>query len=53
MVDDFCVEEHHWAAKKLDLEQTKYLCDELEWRLQARPSCPTLVHDLTKLLWKA
>jgi hypothetical protein len=40
------VEELDWPAQSLDLNPIKYLWDELERRLRARPNRPTSVPDL-------
>ena len=36
--------------ESLNLNPIEHLCDELEWRLWARPSRPTSVSDLTNVL---
>ena len=44
---EFGVDELDWPAQSPDLNLTEHLWDVLEWRLRARPSCPTSVCDLT------
>ncbi|KAI4890133.1 hypothetical protein NFI96_021221 [Prochilodus magdalenae] len=44
------VEELDWPAQSPDLHLIEHLWDGLEWRLRARPSCPTSVSDLTNVL---
>ncbi|XP_042626643.1 importin subunit alpha-3-like [Cyprinus carpio] len=48
-LDEFGVEELHWLHSP-DSNSIKHISDELEWRLRTRPSCPTLVPDLTNAL---
>jgi len=45
-------EELHWPAQSPNFNPIEDLWDELEWRLRARPSCPTSVPDLTNALLK-
>lgn len=40
------VEELDWHTQSPGTNPTEHLLDDLEWRLQARPSRPTSVHDL-------
>ena len=47
---EFGVDELDWWAHSPDLILMEHLCDELECRLRARPSCPTSVCDLTNEL---
>ena len=49
---EFGVDELNWPAQRPDLNTTEHLWDELEQRLQARPSHPTSVCDLTNRFWK-
>ena len=44
------MEEHDWLEQSSDLSPTEHLWDELEQRLQARPSGPTSVSDLAYAL---
>jgi hypothetical protein len=44
------VEELDWPAQSPDLNLKEHLLDELEWRLRARPKCPTSMSDLTNVL---
>ena len=45
-----CVQSEVHGVEELDLNPTEHLWDELEWRMQARPSPPTSVSDLTNTL---
>jgi len=49
-MSEFGVEELDWPAKIPDLNPIEHLWDESERRLQARPSRPTSVSDLTNAL---
>lgn len=46
-MNEFGVEELGWPAQSHDLNLTEHLWDELDRRLRARTSRPTLVPDLT------
>ena len=50
MFDEFGVEELDWPAQSPDLNPIEHLWDELERRLQARPTRPTSVPDLINAL---
>ena len=43
----FGVDELERPAQSPDINPIEHLWDELEWRLRARPPCPTSVCDLT------
>ena len=50
MEREFGVDELDWPAQSSDLNPTEHLWDELEQRLRARPSHPTVVCDLINAL---
>ena len=49
-MSDFGVEDFDCSAQSPDLNPIEHFWDELERRLQARPSLPTSVSDLTNVL---
>jgi len=49
-MSEFGVEELDWPAQSPDLNPIEHPWDELEQRLQARPSHPTSVSDLINVL---
>jgi len=50
-LEEFGVEELDWPSLSPDLNPIEHLWEELECRLQARPSRPTSVPDLTNALF--